>query len=268
MRFVRFGLLVCLLLFDISVQGRQSQTSTTPQLGTQDPQAVNVLNLALSAAGGVTALNAITDYTATGTVTSSQGQSTQDNVTISGRGPSELRTDLSQALGTTSFVIDVGSVTTKAPSGLLNTRTMQPPMMAGNWAMPYREMAMVLSNPQFSVTSVGLIQVGSQSLLDVRAQFLTLVQQVANNNETYRTVDFLIDSTSLQLCMVQDTLPGHASPRTIAYSNFTMVSGVLVPFQIAETVGGQQIWTVQLNQITFNVGLQDSTFQLIPTAVQ
>jgi len=37
---------------------------------------------------------------------------------------------------------------------------------------------------------------------------------------------------------------------------------VLVPFSIAEEIGGERTSLIHLDSISFNVGLQDSTFNL------
>jgi hypothetical protein len=87
MRSARIGLLNCPQLAVIHVCAQQTQqvTSSTPTL--QDPQAVSVLNQVLDAAGGVTALSAIVDYTGTGAVIYHWGaKDVQGTVTVSGRG--------------------------------------------------------------------------------------------------------------------------------------------------------------------------------------
>jgi hypothetical protein len=257
----RFGLLIFLLL-GVSVRGQQSPTTTTTQIATRDPQALNVMNLALTAAGGVAAIKSITDYTAIGTI-SSEGQPAQDSVTISGRGASELRKDVAQSAGTSSSVISDVLTTSKDPRGDMETRTMQPPMMTGNFAMPYRELATVFSNSQFSLTYIGLTQVGSQSLHHIQTQFTHPGQYDPNGSmRLYHTVDFFIDSSTFQLCMVDDIVPRHGWPRTITYADFRAVNGMLFPFQIDEVVGNRPTSTIQLSQISLNTGLPDSTFQL------
>jgi len=48
----------------------------------------------------------------------------------------------------------------------------------------------------------------------------------------------------------------------ISFSDHRLASGLLVPFAISEKIAGQQTWTIQLSQITFNAGLSDPDFQL------
>lgn len=73
--------------------------------------------------------------------------------------------------------------------------------------------------------------------------------------------DYFVDANTFQVVMTQDLAPKHVI-RQLQYSDFTPVSGVLVPFSIVETDGGQQTWSMQLNQISFDTGLQDSAFVL------
>ena len=51
-------------------------------------------------------------------------------------------------------------------------------------------------------------------------------------------------------------------PTQVRYSNYQMVGGVLVPFSVVEEIGGETAFSVRLNSITFNSGLQDADFVL------
>ncbi len=253
----RLSLFALPLLLAISLKGQQSQPHSAPFPAPRDAQAVNVLNLALSTAGGINALNAIADYRVTGTIVSSNGQPSQDSVIISGRGPNELRRDLTNSGAISTSVISDVTTSDEYPNGYIAARAIQPPMMAGNFAMPYRELALVLSSSQFSLTYVGVIQLGAESVHDIQAQL------APGSLHVYQTVDFLVDISTLRISAIRDTLPRRATPRTIAYSDFRTVAGILVPFEISESIGsGQPICVTQLNQVQFNIGLPDATFQL------
>jgi hypothetical protein len=249
-RFVLFfaAVLPCNLL--------HAQTTTSVA---RDPQAITVLSQVLVSAGGTTAISAITDYTASGTITYTHSPNVQENVTISGRGPAELRIDTPSSAGARSYLINGPQNSTQPATGKVDVRNIEAPMMAGNVAAPYRELAAVFGNSQFSLSYVGLVQSNGHSLHDIRAQ-----RALPGPLRTYHTVDFFIDSATLQLAITQDTLPQDATPRTIRYSDFRSVGGVLVPFSIDEEIGGEPFAAIQLNQVMFNNGLPDSTFQLPP----
>jgi hypothetical protein len=262
-RFSRILLVGLVPLVCLSVSAQQTQESTVPAQAPRDPQAIAILTQVLITAGGVSAYNAVTDYTAIGTVTANLGRPSQDSVTINGRGSNELRKDLSLGEGVTSSIVSGTLYSVQHPSSQLQVRTIQPPMMTGNLGMPHREMAYIVANSQFSLTYVGLIQDGGRSFHDIRAQFApTGLRNSIGSVALYQTIDFLIDASTLQLGKIRDAVPRRATPRTIAYSDFRSVSGILVPFLIDEEIGGQPDSTIQLSQVTVNVGLPDSTFQL------
>lgn len=48
--------------------------------------------------------------------------------------------------------------------------------------------------------------------------------------------------------------------QVISYSDYRAVQGMQVPYQDRETINGQLIWTLQLNQMQFDNDLSDSTF--------
>jgi len=50
--------------------------------------------------------------------------------------------------------------------------------------------------------------------------------------------------------------------RRIWYSDYRPVNGILAPFSIREEMGGQLVWKIDLDQISFNSGLQDANFDL------
>jgi hypothetical protein len=60
---------------------------------------------------------------------------------------------------------------------------------------------------------------------------------------------------------MQDVVPNHEI-RQIRYSNYKSIGGILVPFSINEQLDGQATWAIEIGQIVFNTGLQDSDFQL------
>jgi len=138
----------------------------------------------------------------------------------------------------------------------------QAPMFADSIAFPYLQLVTALSNPHFSVVYKGLLTVNGKSAQDVQ------IQQIPPSNQDlgsffilYHTIDFFIDPISFQVVMTQNMIPKNVVHQ-VWYSTYTPVSGVLVPFSISEWMGGQKIWDIQLNQMGFNVGLQDSNFTL------
>jgi hypothetical protein len=153
-----------------------------------------VLTQALALAGGLAAYTAITDYTATGSITYFGAVNGQGAATISGRGPSELHIDANLPAGIRSNIINSTRTTISDASGMASQRSIQAPMMTGNYVLPHRELAAVFNNPQFSLTYVGIVQIDGHLLHDIRAvRVLTGQNDPTGSVRLYHTVDFFIE---------------------------------------------------------------------------
>ncbi len=237
---------------------------------TQDPQAVSVLNQALTAAGGATAHRAVTDYTASGTITYHNNPDVQGTVSVKGLNSVAIRIDATLPTGVRSWAVHDGVATTKHENGKLSVAANPPnvpssdafpyqtPLFPSSIAFPYHQLTTVLASP-FSISYKGITQVDGHSVHDIQ------VQRVSAGGfdpmRQYHAREFFIDTTTLQIVMSQDLVPYNVVHQ-VHYSNYTVVSGVLVPFGIAEQLGGTPTWTIQLGQFAFNSGLQDSAFAL------
>jgi hypothetical protein len=238
---------------------------------TQDPQAVSVLNQALGAAGGATAHRAVTDYTGSGTITYHNNPDVQGTVSIKGLNSIAIRIDATLPTGIRSWAVHDGVATTKLENGRLSVAANKPnvpssdafpyqtPLFPSSIAFPYQQLTISLASPSFSISYRGIAQVDGHSVHDIEVQLVSAGG--VDPMSLYVARDFFIDTSTFQIVMTQDLVPKNVVHQ-IHYSNYTAVSGVLVPFAIAEELGGQATWTVQLSQIKFNSGLQDSDFGL------
>jgi hypothetical protein len=237
----------------------------------QDPQAVNILNQALSLAGGSQAHRAVLDYTGSGNITYHSNTDVSGPVSIKGLGSINVRIDATLPHGVRSWAIHDGVTSLKSENGKLSVANNVPnvrgsdafpyqtPMFPGSLAFPYRQLTNVLNNPSFTIIYKGMAQVDGHSVHDIQVQRIS-----AGGNDPmskYNAREFFIDKTTFHIVMTQDTVPRDVVHQ-VHYSNYTPVSGVLVPFVIAEDVGGAPTWTIQLSQIAFNSGLGDSSFAL------
>lgn len=263
MRFLQ--LLVSAFLLPAALFAQSAGTTTT-----QDPQAVTVLNQVLSAAGGATAHRAINDYTGTGNIIYHNNPDVQGPVTIKGLNSVAIRLDATLPTGVRSWAIHDGVATTKHEDGKLSVAANPPnvpsseafpyqtPLFPSSIAFPYHQLTAVLANPIFSISYKGVAQLDGHSVVDIQIQ---RVSPGRDPMSQYHARDFFIDTSTFQIVMTQDLVP-KGGVHQIHYANYTPVSGVLVPFAITEDLGGQSIWTIQLSQMTFNSGQQDSDFQL------
>ncbi len=269
MRSSRFRLLI--YLFFLTVSGRAQQTQPTPMPAPQDPQAVTVISQAIAAAGGMTAFNAISDYTATGNVTYHWNPEAQGTVTILGLGLGGIRLDANLPNGTHSEAILDGQTTRKTVDGKLRQYPppyptpsseafpYQPPIFPAGLFLPTGQLAAVLNNPRYSVTYKGIVQIDGKSARDVEVQRVTPGQTAPDSMTQYHLIDFFIDTSTLQVVMTQDNVPKNIVHQ-VRYSNYTQAGGILIPFSISERMGGQNTRDFELTQINFNTGLQDSAF--------
>lgn len=263
-------LVLVLLVVPVNTQA-QTQAS-----GAKDPQAVLILQQVLTAGGGATAINAIKDYTGSGTLVfhQSQDEAISGTVTVSGRWLDQFRIDETVPTGVRSLVFNQGRISRKREDGTLfhfplqgktpssDAFPWQTPMFSDGFAVPILDLVTALNSTQFSVVYKGLVALNGKSVHDVQ------VQQVPPNAQEpggfflqYHTMDFFVDSASFQVTMTQNMIPRDVI-RQIWYADYKPIAGVLVPFSISEQMGSQQVRDIQLSQINFNTGLQDSNFNL------
>ena len=266
-------LLLTLFVSCIAIDAQQTQPSTaTAPSATQDAQALSVLNQALKVAGGTPSLKAITDYTGTGNITYQGNPGVQGSVTVEGLGSIDFRMDATLPTGVRSLAIRNGITALKNEKGVASELAAtnpkvpssdafpyQTPLFPSSIAFPYRQLTNVLSNSVFSISYKGIVQADGHSVHDIQVQRVSAAK--ADATSKYHTREFFIDTSTFQIVMTQDLVPKNIVHQ-IHYSNYTAVSGVLVPFAFTEELGSHVTWSIQLSQMTFNSGLQDSTFAL------
>jgi len=264
MRFARFGLF-CLILVVFPAWSKRphppQQTQTaTPTPAAKDPQAVSILNQALSVAGGIPAISAIADYTATGNMTYHSSQDMQGTVTLRGLGVGQFRMDVNLQNGVRSEV-DSDTSTIKFENGM--SRRYNVPMSPGRFSIPTLPFPVALTSAGLSLTYKGLVSINGRSAHEIEIQH-RLPASISDPNGYFRdfhTVDYFIDASTFQVLMIQDVV-AKKSVRQIWYSDYRLVGGILVPFSISEQLDGDSTWQIALGQMAFNSGLQESDFQL------
>jgi hypothetical protein len=278
MRFLGLLLVVLALLLPTPSIAQSTSATASQNSASKDPQAVNILNEALVAAGGTQAISAIADYQATGNITYRGSHDTQGTVTIKGLGSRSVRIDANLPAGVRSWSVNDGMVASKMEDGTVFSQMssgkpvpssdaypFRTPLFPGSLAMPYSQLVTVLNSPGFSVSYKGVVQEGGHSLYDIRFERVRLVQVSASAGRFQawqpRGRDVLIDTSTFQIAAVKEAFPKNIVV-VLQYADYRAVNGVLVPFSIIEESAGQQAWVVTLDQVTFNTGLQDSAFTI------
>ena len=233
----------------------------------QDPQAVAEINTSINASGGIPAISAISDFTATGNITYYWAtQNVQGTVTLKALGTSNFRSDAVLPSGTQSWAVTNNSGTLVDTAG---TRTTIPFYNAVNigilsWRMP--NLIAALSNSSATISYLGSVQSDAGQAIQVHFQ-VTDPTNPDPSTATFNTIDYFFDpTTNLLIESIDTTYPStnfsNGLPHEIVYSNYQNVDGVMIPFSVVEKISNQETWSVQLTGISFNTGLALSDFQL------
>ena len=258
MRSVRFCVLLSILLLNIPVWAQRDQTATTLPPVFKDPQAVMVLNQALSITGGIAAINVIEDYTVAGTVTYHLAQNVQGSAMLRGLGLGQFRMDANLPSGVRSEA-DSGYSTSKVEDGPV--RQNQGSVVPSRLGIPHLLLAPALNSKAFSVLYKGLVEIDGHSVHDIQLEHVSPIPDPNGQFREYHMIDFFIDAATFQVLVMQDVVPNHTM-RQIRYSDYKPVGGVLVPFSINEHLNGQLVWEINVGTFAFNSGLLDSDFVL------
>ncbi|MGC2528614.1 MAG: hypothetical protein WA639_12760 [Candidatus Acidiferrum sp.] len=266
MRIPRFALLLVCLLVVLSVSAHQSSPPTA-QAPQRDPQAVAILTQALNAAGGVSAIAAVQDFTATGNVTYASADSTPASVSIRGRGLHEFRIDATLTDGVHSWIINSGAALQKNPDGSTSPLPSQDTIKPASTMFPLLELLTAVQDPSIGVSYEGSVTHDGQQVQAIAVQkYFPLGEDPAGALSGITKAHIFIDPNAFTVQSIVDKAfrrdggQGEYSHET-QFSNYQKVSGMLVPFAITESIAGQQTTMIQLSQITFNTGLNDADFE-------
>lgn len=142
-------------------------------------------------------------------------------------------------------------------------------MNLGSLTFPLAHLAFAFQENSLSIEYVGLVKRDERETHHIRVRQRSFGGSETEDQDVARLTmrEYFIDAITLQLvCSVNMVYPqrdptnGH--PREILFADHRRVDGVLVPFSITETVAGQRTWTIQVNEISFNSGLQESDFEV------
>jgi hypothetical protein len=234
----------------------------------RDPQAVSVLTQALNAAGGILAIAAVQDYTATGSVTYYwAGEEAPGTVVVKSRGAAQFRIDATMTAGVRSWAVSNGAGFLVNTDGTNSSIPATNTLNLGNMTLPVIYLAASLQDANTGIAYVGLEAKNGSTVHHIQLQkvFAPAVDPIGNLSGL-TTRDVFIDSTSLLVLSTLDMFhPENQSaidyPHEVQFSDFRLVNGILTPFAIAEFSSRQCTFAIQLSQINFNTGLQDLDFQ-------
>jgi hypothetical protein len=257
--------LICIGCFLLPEFLSAQQSTPTVQ---RDPQAVNILNQCLAAAGGTQAISAIQDFTGSGKITYFwAGQQVSGSVTVRGLGIPLFRLDAQLPSGTRSWLVTGLQGTIKNADGTTTAIPYSNAVNLGSLTFPYAGILNALNDSSVSVSTIGTTTVnGRQGTVIQVQQTFSSTDDPTGDLAKFNTKNYVIDSQTFAILETQDTTwsdDGRMRPiqHEVIFSNFTTVSGLSIPFSIAEKLGGQQTWSLQLSSISFNTSLATSVFQ-------
>lgn len=252
-----------------SAPSSQNNGAQLPALvAASDAQATTIASQALNAAGGLQALAAIQDFTATGQITYYwAGKQVQGQVTLRARGLDEFRLDANLPDGTRSWAVtrDGGNLVT--PDGKETPVPVHDALTLGSLTLPGFYLALATAAPVTTVSTVGTAEVEGVTAAVIRVQRHPAASDPAGFIARLSSRDFYVDSANGLVVKTEvmthpvDTLT-ISMPEDIYFSDYQRVGAVEVPFAITETISGQTIWTIQLSSVQLNSGLSDSEFVL------
>jgi hypothetical protein len=242
---------------------------TTPPLTAQrDPRAIQILTQVLSVAGGIAAVTAVQDYTGTGTITYNwAGDQVPGTVTVMGRGTAQFRLDATLSNGVRTWAVSGGNGFISEINGTTHMIVSHNTFNLGSLTLPLTYLCFALNNTSTSIAYIGLETINGEQVQHIQTQtiFGPSVDPLGMLWALSKR-DFFIDASTFYVASTLDMNHPDNSwavnyPHVMQYSNYRSVSGILVPFAISETNSGQTSYTIQLSQVSFNSGLQDSNFE-------
>jgi hypothetical protein len=177
MRVVRIALSFVLIfpsLLPASPQFFQMpQQLPTSTMSAPDSQAVSALKQALDAAGGVSLVGSISDYTASGNIVlRSEGNEVQGSVTVLSRHSDQFRMDTVLPTGAHSWVTSKGKAWEKAENGTVTEILGLSVLSPGSLINPYVQLIQILKGRSLTVQYIGQVSVDGISAYDIQIQRL------------------------------------------------------------------------------------------------
>ncbi len=232
----------------------------------RDAQAISILTQSVAAAGGTTAIEGAQDCTADGTITYySAGQEIQGTVTIKSRGMKQFRFDATLPQGVRSVVVDGNFGQEHRTDGIIASLPYSSTMQFDSFTFPAGKLSADLQDSSTSVSYLGIVTYEEHQAHQIRLRNPAHPASGSADNAV-RTRDYFIDSTSFQVLALRSKIYSAGSPssnlsREMRYTDYRTAQAVSVPFSIDEFIEGQRVFTISLNNVTFNAGLDSSVFQ-------
>lgn len=249
---------VPLSLLLLSALALHAQTTST---ATRDPNALTVVQRALTVLGGSGAVGQIQDCTVQGTLQSFQA----DGSVISGPftwqwAGGQVRMQNPGNAGTTTVFVSNGGKPAFSDGGQF--RRLHNHVLKSIFATqaPAVVLAQAATDTRYSVQLVGLTTVAGRQAVQLRIQLATDVLTASLSRQ-----DWYLDASTWLPLRVEYEVPDQERADLLSagatdFGNWEIVSGVWMPFQMKFYLDGQPQVAAIVTSATFNTGLSPTLF--------
>lgn len=188
-------------------------------------------------------------------------------VKIIGRHLYDLRFDISLADGSTHSVMrSRGKGTIRRPDG--TSIQIRENLRVGTHA-PFLPLPGLLAD--LLASGAVITDQGSETISGRVARHVSLARQFppqadpGGRMSAGSRIDLFIDSQNFQIVQISHAVPDPsgrwALSRVATFADYRAVRGLMVPFDLSETIDGQTTWTITVTSIDLSPAIQDSDFQ-------
>jgi len=263
-----FVLLILVSVTQTPLSAQQTPSSNATAVVTKDPQAIAVIQSALSTLSSSTAL-AYQDSVATGTLTVSVGaKPLAMPIIIKTKGTRMTRVDLQKPKGTTVRIVNNGTGVILQPDGSVKRLLTNNTLVERVNNIPAFSLLADFQDPTVSVESYGVAQISSRpvNVVALRPLVVVGITQAQWDSTTTRTT-FYLDQTTGVVSKIAYTEFGENDPKVgelieVLLSNYQAVDGTMVPLRQTTYVAGRLESDLMLSSVIFNTGVLDSEFAL------
>ena len=258
--------LSCILLIFGSSADAQSSTPA-PSQPSKDPAAISALNQMVVATGWAPS-QLPNDAIASGTVSNPQASDASPaSMTLKVKSCSEYRIDSQDSSGPYSLIIngDGGAIQTSSETDLipsLSANSMQPLVLPFFCDLAY------FSDPTVSIALVATETVSGQTAnrIQITRVPAAAISGTASGPLPGGLTVWISSETSLPIQIswnwISDNNPTAKLPVITVFSDYRTVNGIAVPFHQEQQISGSVIHEIQFTSVSFNNGLDDSSFAL------
>ncbi len=257
------SLFAALILSFPNVAASQHASSPTAPSPQRDPQALTILNQALTAmASSVPA-----DSSATGTVTIVEGSSTQNGtIQILTRGTAQTAETITSSAGQRAIIYS------KDDAKEINAgQSVNPPLelivtdQSPDFPLPL--LLSLLNNADEAIRYIGQEALNGESVQRIQVWNTFASKPRLRELAPFSAKNIWFDTSSglpLKIAYTRRAAGGAAPsfPVEVVFSNYRNVSGTLYPFQITKSFNGTPWQTITIQSVSFNSGLTDVQFQV------